>query len=62
MFDQIQYQDWVRWCPPVAFVVSLAAFLFCLWRVLRMPKEKSDHMAGLPLEDSKTVRVPHEKK
>lgn len=58
LFEQIQYNVWVFWCPMAAFLISFSVFLACLWRAWNLPKENAEHMANLPFDDSLEVSTP----
>jgi|GEM_PF-2390865 len=61
MFDQIQYEVRMNWCPIAAFLISFGVFLACLLRAWRAPEKEMGRLAGLPLEDAKTVEATREK-
>ncbi len=50
MFQRIVHEDWHAIFPVVAFVVAFAVFAAVVIRVIRMPRDRERHMAGLPLQ------------
>ncbi len=38
----------------VVFILCLSVFAFIVYRALRMPRSKADHLAQLPLQDEQT--------
>ncbi|MCC6416459.1 MAG: hypothetical protein IT582_11170 [Opitutaceae bacterium] len=52
MFKRLILDDYAAVCTTVAFIVVASIFSTAIWRALRMPRAKSDQMAGLPFESS----------
>lgn len=53
MFDRLTFEDWSAIITAVAFILCFAAFLYFVWRALRMSKRHRDHMSNLPLESER---------
>ena len=52
MFRRVILEDWHQWVPYVSFGITFSVFLIVLVRALLMRKEKAEHRAHLPLENS----------
>lgn len=51
MFRHVIYESWLNWVPWVSFAVTGSVFLICAGRALFLKKEKTEHLAHLPLDD-----------
>ncbi len=58
MFREIELANWTHVIAIVAFLVSLAVFLFFLIGAIRMPKKKVKHDAALPLQADEEKKRP----
>jgi len=52
-FRSLNYLDWAGTIAVVAFVVSVAIFLFFLVGALRTSRTRIDHDAALPFKEDK---------
>lgn len=53
MFERVQFDEWQTIITIVAFFLCFIAFLFFVWRALRMSKRERHHLSNLPLEPEK---------
>jgi hypothetical protein len=58
MFRSLELASWAQVIAIVAFLVSLAVFLFFVIGAIRMPKKKVEHDASLPLAEDKPKKRP----
>lgn len=49
MYRRVEYEPWHAIWPVLAFIITVAVFIFAVWWVIRLPKEKVRHQAHLPL-------------
>ena len=60
MFKRIIYDDWVMIVPIISFCFTFGVFALTTVRALLISKERREHLACLPLQDSITAREnPH---
>ncbi|MGJ8725977.1 MAG: hypothetical protein ACSHYB_15590 [Roseibacillus sp.] len=52
MFHRIIHENWVAVIPIAAFLLTFTVFIGVLIRAVVMKKDKRDHLASLPLDDS----------
>ncbi len=53
MFKEVlQHIEGIEIWPIVSLILFFSAFLFVVWRVIRLDKQFVNHMGELPLEDS----------
>lgn len=53
MFKRIIYDHWTAIVPFVGFFLTFAVFIIATTRTVLMKKDQRDHLASLPLDDSK---------
>ncbi len=51
MFKHLIYESWLEWVPWVAFAATASIYLVCTYRAVRLRKDKTRHLARLPLDD-----------
>lgn len=51
MFRSVIYEAWLNWVPYVSFGITGLVFLTFIVRAFSLNKERSEHMAHLPLDD-----------
>ncbi|WP_198529837.1 hypothetical protein [Geminisphaera colitermitum] len=51
MFRRLVLENWISLLTVIAFITALSIYLPITWRALRMTREKTDHLAHLPLND-----------
>lgn len=51
MFRRLVLENWTSLITVIAFITALSIYLPIFWRALRMKREKTDHLARLPLND-----------
>jgi hypothetical protein len=52
MFKRVIVDEWVISAPVISFVLIGGVFIIATIIALRMSKNKCEHLASLPLEDS----------
>lgn len=52
MFHRVIYENWTHVVPIISFVITAGVFLFVSIRAIRLPKERRDELARLPLEEN----------
>lgn len=58
MFKRIIFEDWVAISKITSFIVAACIFLIAVIRALRVPKEKREYLANLPLDGSESPPAP----
>lgn len=58
MFRELEWASWTQLIAIVAFLASVAIFLFFLIGAFRMSKKKIHHDAALPLADEQPTPRP----
>lgn len=53
MFKRIILEDWTLIMPIIAFFFTASVFAYTTIRALRLPKDRRESLANLPLSDSK---------
>ena len=51
MFKRIIIEDWTIIMAIVAFAFTASVFIYTTFRALRLPKERREQLANLPLGD-----------
>lgn len=51
MFRNVIYEAWLNWIPYVAFSITGLVFFTFIIRAFSLKKERTDHLAHLPLDD-----------
>lgn len=51
MFKRVTFEEWQSIITVVAFLLTLAGFVYFTFRALTLPKSKRDHLSNLPLDD-----------
>lgn len=63
MFKRVTFEDWQAIITITAFILCFLTFLWFAYRAIRMPRQKRDHMANLPLESDESATLnPDQKK
>jgi hypothetical protein len=52
MFKRLILEDWTIIMPIVAFFFTAAVFAYTTVRALKLPKDRREKLANLPLNDS----------
>ena len=50
MFHRIIHENWTTIVPIISFVVTVGIFTFVTVRALRLPKERREELAAIPLD------------
>ena len=53
MFKRIILDDWTVVMPIIAFFFTASVFAYTTIRAMKLPKERRETLANLPLSDSK---------
>ena len=51
MFSRVQFEDGYSWIAILAFLLITGAFIYFLFRAIRMSKSEAQQKASLPLEE-----------
>ena len=51
IFHRIQWEQWHLVFPTIAFFLIFSVFLLVVYRIMRTPQSKLDHLESLPLEN-----------
>jgi uncharacterized membrane protein (DUF373 family) len=54
MFHRVLHEQWTSIIPILSFVLIFGVFVVATIRALRMKQGDREHLASLPLEESKT--------
>lgn len=50
MFHRIIHEQWTTIVPIISFAVTVSVFTFVTVRALRLPKERREELAAIPLD------------
>lgn len=50
MFHRVIHENWTTIVPVISFVVTVSVFTFATIRALRLPKERREELARMPLD------------
>ena len=50
MFHRIIHENWTTVVPIISFVVTAGIFTFVTIRALRLPKDRREELASIPLD------------
>lgn len=56
MFKRIIYEDWTHIVPIISFVLTAGVFLITTIRALRIPRERREDLARIPLADGTSYK------
>ncbi len=56
MFKRLILEDWTIIMPIVAFFFTAAVFAYTTVRALKLSKDRREHLANLPLNDSNSSK------
>jgi len=61
MFHRVIHENWATIVPVISFVFTAGVFLMVSIRAMRIPKERREELANIPLEENNKTQHSNSK-